>query len=525
MARFASGKTTGSNLLCGLKGMETLHAAVNRTRPLGLEFEMLARHRELFLSSLRTLAHSEPDGQVWCRTGATIMLPRMSRSRTETHRRSTSSQTDMPKYQPMPDLSPDEFEVLKHDVAENGIQIPVIQDEHGQTLDGHQRERAARELGQKNYPVKVIAGLTDEQKWQFALSVNVKRRHLSTAQKRTLIEQELRRLPDISNHWVAENLGVDEKTVLATRKKLESTSEIPKLTKLRGKDGRQRASKYSQVMAGTAREVEIARQIVTGLPPSSAGKTLDITTASRHARRHARAEERDERTGVPQANGDSLIRLYHCPFQKLEVAAKLKPKSVSLVITDIPYGKEFLPQITELGAFAAKVLKEGGIFATYSGHFHLPDVLKGLGEHLTYRWLITSSWSGEANMVWPYNLASQFKPILVFSKGKWARSDRWCDVLRPEAKEKDWHDWQQPLSEMQTLVGYFSGPDDLVCDPCAGGFTTALSCRRLGRKFIGCDVDARCVEKAHARLASAIAHPSNNRKLLARTLKSPPTTR
>src|SRR4051794_33321260 len=58
-----------------------------------------------------------------------------------------------PKYQPLPDLSPDEFELLKQDVAEHGIQIPVIQDEHGNTLDGHQRERAAIELQLKNYPV------------------------------------------------------------------------------------------------------------------------------------------------------------------------------------------------------------------------------------------------------------------------------------------------------------------------------------------------------------------------------------
>ena len=67
-----------------------------------------------------------------------------------------------PKYQPLPDLPPDEFEILKSDIAENGLQYPVIQDELGDTLDGHQRERALKELGIKNYPIKVIGGMTDE---------------------------------------------------------------------------------------------------------------------------------------------------------------------------------------------------------------------------------------------------------------------------------------------------------------------------------------------------------------------------
>jgi len=410
------------------------------------------------------------------------------------------SKTARPKYQPLPDLSPEEFDILKSDIAEHGIQIPVIQDEHGQTLDGHQRERAARELGRKNYPVKVMAGLTEEQKWQYALSVNVKRRHLSTAQKRALIEQELKRMPDISNHWIAENLGIDEKTVLATRKRLESTSEIPKLTKLRGKDGRQRASQYSQVMANTPREVEIARQIVTELPPSSNGKMLDTTTASRHARRHARAQGRDESATVPQSNGNGSIRLFHCAFQKLEEMARLKPATVSLILTDIPYGKEFLPELTALSAFAARVLKEGGIFVTYSGQFHLPHVLEGLAKHLTYRWVISSTWPGNANMIHPYNLASQFKPILVFSKGKWKRSDRWSDVSQIDSREKEYHDWQQSLAEVTKLTRYFSDPGDLVCDPCAGGFTTAVACADLGRKFVGCDLDADCVTAGRRRL-------------------------
>ena len=142
-----------------------------------------------------------------------------------------------PRYQPLPDLPTDEFEALKADIAERGIQYHVIQDENGDTLDGHQRERAAKELGIRNYPIKVLSGLTDEEKWHFALSVNVKRRHLTRPQMRAIIEQEIKRTPDLANNWLAEIIGVDDKTVASARRKLEAGSEIPKLRKLRGKDG------------------------------------------------------------------------------------------------------------------------------------------------------------------------------------------------------------------------------------------------------------------------------------------------
>ena len=62
-------------------------------------------------------------------------------------------------------------------------------------------------------------------------------------------QQELKRTPDLANNWIAEILGVDDKTVKAARSRLESTSEIPKLRKLRGKDGKNRTAEYAHVVA------------------------------------------------------------------------------------------------------------------------------------------------------------------------------------------------------------------------------------------------------------------------------------
>jgi hypothetical protein len=60
-----------------------------------------------------------------------------------------SGRLDRMKYQLLPDLTEAEYAALKAHIAAWGIQVPVVRDELGHTLDGHHRERAARELGIK----------------------------------------------------------------------------------------------------------------------------------------------------------------------------------------------------------------------------------------------------------------------------------------------------------------------------------------------------------------------------------------
>ncbi len=410
-----------------------------------------------------------------------------------------SSAHGKPKYQFFPDLPPAEYDVLKADVAVHGILNAVLQDEKGNTLDGHQRERIAVELGITKYPITVMSGLTDEQKRHLALSLNIKRRHLTRPQMQALIEQELKRTPDIACQWLAEMLGVATKTVQSARKRLESTLTIPVLTKLRGKDGRNRAASYGRVIANTPTELRIAQKVAKHLPPSCDGKLIDTVSASRHARRSARADVRNGR--MPKTLPLDSIQIHHCPFQKLEKLAGIRPSSIQLLLTDIPFGKEFLPQLGELAAFAERVLVTGGLFVTYSGQYYLPQVLDAFGKHLTYRWLAMSSWDSDSNMVHPLDLASQCKPILIFSTGPWKKRDRWSDVFIAEGKEKQWHPWQQNLEEVERLVQYFSKPGDLVLDPCSGGATTAAACFGLGRKCIACDCEKKHVVNGRKRLA------------------------
>jgi ParB/RepB/Spo0J family partition protein len=248
-------------------------------------------------------------------------------------------------------------------------------------------------------------------------------------------------------------------------------------------------------------------------------KRLTKKAVEKHLTRISNQRKRDEMqaTAIKAVKRTDNIRIHHCPFQKLESLAKIEPESASLVCTDIPYAQDFHAQLDELGQFAERVLVGGGIFVTYSGQYWLPQVMESFGRHLNYRWMIASVWEGDANIANPLKVASQFKPILVFSKGDWPDLTRWSDLQRSTEKEKEWHPWQQCLSEVENLVRSFSKPGDLIIDPCAGGFTTAIACLKQNRRFVGCDVDKVAVVAGQERLAV------ERQKVVGRTTEMTPT--
>ncbi len=126
--------------------------------------------------------------------------------------------TDSP-YQLLPPLSEEEYEALKESIREKGVLVAVEVDEFGVVLDGHHRVQIATELGIE-YPTNVRSGLDEAAKRSLARTLNTQRRHLSQAQKRMVIADELRENPSHSNNAIAKRLGVSDSTVGLVRQDL-----------------------------------------------------------------------------------------------------------------------------------------------------------------------------------------------------------------------------------------------------------------------------------------------------------------
>lgn len=57
-----------------------------------------------------------------------------------------------------------------------------------------------------------------------------------------------------------------------------------------------------------------------------------------------------------------------------------------------------------------------------------------------------------------------------------------------------------PVSVANSVIQLTTDKDDIVLDPFLGSGTTAVSCKNLGRKFIGIDISPEYVKVAEDRL-------------------------
>lgn len=174
-------------------------------------------------------------------------------------------------------------------------------------------------------------------------------------------------------------------------------------------------------------------------------------------------------------------------------ASGIKPDAV---ITDPPYPEKFLPAFTEL----AQSCKAANVplVAVMSGQSYLPEVLRRLCEHLAYRWTLAYlTPGGQAVQQWKAKINAAWKPILLFGMAREWLGD--VATSKPNDNDKRFHDWGQSESGMTDLVKRLTKPGQLVCDPFLGGGTTAVTCLALGRRFVGCDIDAACVKKTLGR--------------------------
>jgi len=135
----------------------------------------------------------------------------------------------------LPPLTPQHLASLRESISQKGVQSPVIVDQNGGVIDGFARLEICDEL-KIQCPRIVQHFESSEERLRVRLSLNVARRQLNSKQKRLVIESYLKRDTAIANNHLGEILGVSENTVKRVRVELETTSQIAKLTKFRGKD-------------------------------------------------------------------------------------------------------------------------------------------------------------------------------------------------------------------------------------------------------------------------------------------------
>lgn len=91
-------------------------------------------------------------------------------------------------YQLLPPLEPGEREALKEDIRRRGVAVAIEFDEDGNILDGHHRLELWQELRDEGllvpqYDQVIRRGMSEDEKKDYVLALNLKRRHLTPEQK------------------------------------------------------------------------------------------------------------------------------------------------------------------------------------------------------------------------------------------------------------------------------------------------------------------------------------------------------
>jgi ParB-like chromosome segregation protein Spo0J len=421
------------------------------------------------------------------------------------------------RWQLLPDLSAEEFAALKASIAESGVLIPVTYDaETNEVVDGHQRLRAVAELRAKGTvvpePMKQLRHFgSDEERIAFVVSSNVQRRKLSSAQRRALVAEALRRLPSLSDRRLALMSGVDGKTVAAVRGELVGRAEIPHVEARADTLGRQQPARKRRppatIFVQSTRDAGRAANALRALGDDASG-LIGLTRAEERARMANLARIRAEAATGPSEHTGDAWELRTGDFR--EVLAGLTDRSVDAVVTDPPYDNEGVPLYEPLGAFGLRVLKPGRLAVVYAGNLQLDREMSLLERGgLIYMWHGVNVLAGRHTRVRVRMVFGQHRSVLLYSAGPYQPRAWLNDVVFAEGRggpeERPLHPWQQALEPVRHWIRQVSEPGELIVDPFLGSGTTAIAAVMEGRRFIGCDIDPGCVETTRRRLEELIA--------------------
>jgi 16S rRNA G966 N2-methylase RsmD len=378
-----------------------------------------------------------------------------------------------------PMMTDEELKDLVDDISTNGLLQPVYVMPDGSLLDGRNRVRACQRIGvvptTKTYDGGDPIG--------FVLSLNLKRRHLTTGQK-AMLALEVERLL---------SPGQGARTDLLDIEPPADRREVPR----RERESAERAAKSVGTSGRAVTKAKRIQQEAPDLAEKVAAGDLALDRADRivRDRETAKKQVQHERSLQSEVAKGNKVTLHVGDFRQ----AMSGLRDVDAIITDPPYPKEYLPLLDDLAAWAKSVLKPNGVMAVMMGQSYLPEVFARLSGHLPYLWTIAYlTPGGQAVQIWDRKVNTFWKPIIIYG----ATEDWFGDVAKSETNDNDkrHHKWGQSTSGMNDLIKRLVAPGSHVVDPFLGAGTTGVAARLHGCDFTGCDIDETHVETARHRL-------------------------
>jgi site-specific DNA-methyltransferase (adenine-specific) len=229
----------------------------------------------------------------------------------------------------------------------------------------------------------------------------------------------------------------------------------------------------------------------------------------------------------------------------LELMKELPDKSVDMILCDLPYGTtackwDTIIPFEPLWACYKRIVKDNVAIVLTASQPFTTKLISSNYDMYRYNWVYEKSYSVGFMNANKMPLKS-FEDICVFYKKlpvynpqgvievnrkkvrkkdkettayndmglkdgeytqKFANYPR--DIIKAIPKEKTIHPTQKPVALMEYLIKTYTNEGDTVLDNCMGSGTTGVACKRLGRDFIGFELDPTYFDIAKNRIESVL---------------------
>jgi len=209
--------------------------------------------------------------------------------------------------------------------------------------------------------------------------------------------------------------------------------------------------------------------------------------------------------------GDAVLLLGDC----LDILPHLGP--VDAVVTDPPYGVKRDKGFEGFGGFGtpiarrryedddwdaerpsadcfAAMLKVARHSIIFGGNF-FTDILPVGGHWIVWDKLNTMPTFGDCELAWTNLPRKSVKKVTIEYNGLLGNEKGRC------------HPTQKPIAVMSWCIQSLPKGSDCILDPFMGSGTTGVACAKLGRRFIGIEIEERYFDIACRRIEDAYKQP------------------
>ncbi len=224
-------------------------------------------------------------------------------------------------------------------------------------------------------------------------------------------------------------------------------------------------------------------------PITTSGTLKEIKTTQRGREREAVA---NKAKAIPLSK---RWHVYHGDMTTIEI-----DRQFNFIITDPPYPKQYLHLYGELARRANEWLFDGGLLIAMCGQSYLNQIYSMMSEHLTYYWTAAYLTPGQPTPLRQVNVNSTWKPLLIFSKGKY-NGKIFGDVFVSDGNDKSLHKWGQSESGMYDIISKIVLEGQSILDPFCGAGTTLVAGLKHNCFVTGIELDEQNVNISKGRLA------------------------